>query len=97
MIISLLRALNPVNLVNPVNHNKVLRRSLVCYLPVNVIVINRIMRIYMISGQVSNQNKIISYLPFLLRASNPVNPVNPVNHNKVLRRSLVLLSSRKCK
>ena len=32
----------------------------------------------------------------LLRASNPVNPVNPVNHNKVLRRSLVLLSSRKC-
>ena len=33
---------------------------------------------------------------FLLRVSNPVNHVNPVNHNKVLRRSLVLLSSRKC-
>ena len=52
---------------------------------------SRIIRIYMISGQVSNQNKIISYLSFLLRVSNPVNLVNPVNHFKVLRRSRSLI------
>ena len=55
---SLLRVSNPVNLVNPVNHNKVLRRSLICYLfcyiSVNVIMINRIMRINMISSQASD-------------------------------------------
>ena len=54
IIISLLRVSNPVNLVNPVNHNKVLRRSLILLFPVNVIVIHRIMRINMISGQEVN-------------------------------------------
>ena len=54
MVISLLRVSNPVNPVNPVNHNKVLRRShsLIYLFPVNVIMIHRIMRINMISGQV---------------------------------------------
>ena len=54
MIIPLLRASNPVNHVNPVNHFKVLRRSrsLIYLFPVNVIMIYRIMRTHMISGQV---------------------------------------------
>ena len=48
----LLEFSNPVNPVNPVNHNEVLRRSSVLLSSVNVIVIHRIMRINMISGQV---------------------------------------------
>ena len=57
---------NPVNPVNPVNHNKVLRRSLILLFPVNVIVINRIIRINMISGQVSELIKSIYSMPLSL-------------------------------
>ena len=87
---------NPVNQVNPY-HLKSYAVFLFYPFSVNVIVINRIIRIHMISGQVSDLklNTIRLIQPWV---SNPVNHVNPVNHNKVLRssRSLVLPFSRKC-